>query len=181
MVALFISRLNAGAAIMETIPNQPSPALLIRLCRVDDVPRILEIRTKTFQHFAPASYSPTEVENLLGDIKESDLLELIDHESLFVAEIEGQVVGCGGWLGDSVRDMYVSPEITKQGIGTRLLDALEADFQKRTGKSVFQAGVILYARPFYEKNGYEFLEIAYDWDGSQYNRMQKHFALSPGR
>jgi GNAT superfamily N-acetyltransferase len=148
--------------------------LLIRLCRAEDIPRILEIREMTFKHFAPAAYSRKEVETLLADIKESDLLELINHESLFAAEINGQVVGCGGWFGDSVRHMYVSPEITKQGIGTRLLDVLEEDFQKRTHKSVIKAGVILYARPFYEKNGYEFLEIAYDWDGSKFNQMQKH-------
>ena len=94
-----------------------------------------------------------------------------------MAEKDQQIAGCGGWLDDSVRHMYVSPEITKQGIGTRLLKVLEEDFEKRTHKSVIKAGVILYARPFYEKNGYEFLNIDTDWDGSKFNRMQKRLTF----
>lgn|GEM_PF-2057707 len=153
--------------------NNHSTELVIRLCRLEDIPRILEVREKTFQYFAPASYSPKEVETLLDDINELELIEMIEHKSLFVAEKEKQIVGCGGWLADSVRHMYVSPETTKQGIGTRLLNVLEEDFKTRTHKSVIKAGVILYARPFYEKNGYEFLGIDTDWDGSKFNRMQK--------
>jgi GNAT superfamily N-acetyltransferase len=154
-------------------PSKNASETFIRLCRVEDIPRILEIRTATFKHFAPTAYSPEEVETLLADINEADLIQMIEDKSLFVAEKDQQVVGCSGWSGDSVRHMYVSPELTKQGIGTRLLSVLEEDFKTRTHKSVIKAGVILYARPFYERNGYEFIEIAFDWDGSQFNRMQK--------
>jgi GNAT superfamily N-acetyltransferase len=69
--------------------------------------------------------------------------------------------------------MYVSPEETKKGIGSALLRVLEEDYKNRTRNSIIKAGVILYARPFYEKNGYEFLKIDTDWDGSKFNRMQK--------
>jgi GNAT superfamily N-acetyltransferase len=162
---------------MENKSNSNLTELFIRLCRLEDIPRILEIREKTFKHFAPASYSPKEVETLLADINEVELIKMIDHKSLFVAEKEHQVVGCGGWFDDSVRHMYVSPEITKQGIGTILLKVLEEDFKKRTHKLVIKAGVILYARPFYERNGYEFLNIDTDWDGSIFNRMQKRLTF----
>jgi GNAT superfamily N-acetyltransferase len=69
--------------------------------------------------------------------------------------------------------MYVSPEKTKKGIGSSLLRVLEADYKDRTRNTIIKAGVILYARPFYERNGYEFLKIDIDWDGSKFNRMQK--------
>jgi len=158
---------------MDNKADRHSTEIFIRLCRPEDISRILEIREQTFKHFAPASYSPKEVETLLGDIQESALIEMIEHQSLFVAEQARQVVGCGGWFGDSVRHMYVSPKMTKQGIGTKLLKALEDDFSKRTQKSIIKAGVILYARPFYERNGYEFLSLDTDWDGSTFNQMQK--------
>ncbi|GHO90585.1 hypothetical protein KSF_006330 [Reticulibacter mediterranei] len=147
--------------------------LLIRPCLLDDIPRILDIRKRTFLHFAPSVYSTKEVKTLLEDINISELEEMIENKSLFVAEENHKIVGCGGWFGESVRHMYVSPEETKKGIGSSLLRVLEEDYKHRTCNSVIKAGVILYARPFYERNGYEFLRIDTDWDGSKFNRMQK--------
>ena len=166
---------------VETMKNKTDkslPNLDIRLCELKDISQILKIRKITFSHFAPASYSPKEVRTLLSDIDESELRDMINNKSLFIAEINHQIVGCGGWLGDSVRHMYVSPKITKQGIGSALLKILEKDYKVRTKKSIIKAGVILYARPFYEKNGYEFLKEDKDWDGSRFNRMQKRFGHS---
>jgi ribosomal protein S18 acetylase RimI-like enzyme len=148
-------------------------ALLIRPGQLNDIPQIVEIRKRTFLHFAPSAYSPKEVQTLLEDINIADLEEMIGNKSLFVAEEDHKIVGCGGWLGESVRHMYVSPAETKKGIGSALLRALEEDYKNRTRNSIMKAGVILYARPFYEKNGYEFLQIDTDWDGSKFNRMQK--------
>ena len=147
--------------------------LVIRLCQLDDIPQILEIRKRTFLHFAPSVYSPKEVKTLLEDIKIAELEEMIENKSLFVAEENHKIVGCGGWFGESVRHMYVSPEEAKKGIGSSLLRVLEEDYKNRTNNSIIKAGVILYARPFYERNGYEFLKIDIDWDGSKFNRMQK--------
>jgi ribosomal protein S18 acetylase RimI-like enzyme len=148
-------------------------ALLIRPCQLNDIPPILAIRKRTFSHFAPSAYSPQEVQTLLEDINISELEEMIENKSLFVAEENHTIVGCGGWFGESVRHMYVSPEETQKGIGSALLRVLEEDYKNRTRNSIIKAGVILYARPFYEKNGYEFLKIDTDWDGSKFNRMQK--------
>ncbi|QBD79474.1 GNAT family N-acetyltransferase [Ktedonosporobacter rubrisoli] len=152
---------------------QDMNTLLIRPCQLDEIPQILEIRQRIFLHFAPAVYSSKEVENLLEDFKTSELEEMIENKSLFVAEENHKIVGCGGWLGEAVRHMYVSPEETKKGIGSALLRVLEEDFKNRTNSSIIKAGVILYARPFYERNGYEFLQIDTNWDGSKFNRMQK--------
>jgi GNAT superfamily N-acetyltransferase len=147
--------------------------LLIRPCQLDDIPRILEMRKRTFLHFAPSVYSPKEVKTLLEDINISELEEMIGNKSLFVAEENHTIVGCGGWFGESVRHMYVSPEETKKGIGSSLLRVLEEDYENRTTNSIIKAGVVLYARPFYEGNGYEFLKIDTAWDGSKFNSMQK--------
>jgi predicted N-acetyltransferase YhbS len=158
---------------MKNAVDQNLATLDIRLCEPEDISKILEIRKKAFSYFAPAVYSPKEVETLLSDINESELQEIVSNQSLFVAEVDGQVIGCGGWLGDSVRHLYVLPQMSKKGVGSALLKVLEKDYRKRTHKSIIKAGVILYARPFYEKNGYEFLKEDIDWDGSKLNRMQK--------
>ncbi|SRR5579883_120562 len=148
----------------------------LRLCRFDDIPSIVEMRERTFLHFAPAVYSPQEVKTLIEDIHISELEEMIAQRSFFVAEEGQRIVGCGGWLGEFVRHMYVSPEETKKGIGSALLRVLEEDYKNRTRNPLLKAGVILYARPFYEKHGYEFLRIETAWDGSKFNSMQKKFS-----
>src|SRR5687767_10882045 len=87
----------------------------IRLARVEDIPRILEIRHQTFSHFAPSAYSQAEVQLLLDDVDPSEFERMVEQASLFVAEDGAVVLGCGGWLLDALRHMYVSPESTRRG------------------------------------------------------------------
>lgn len=147
----------------------------IRLARREDIPRILEIRHHTFSHFAPSAYSQAEVQLLLDDVDPSEFVRMVEQASLFVAEDGVVVLGCGGWLLDALRHMYVSPESTRTGIGSALLRVVEPDFLARSGHDVIRAGVILYARTFYEKNGYEFVSMAADpRDGSAFYIMRKN-------
>jgi GNAT superfamily N-acetyltransferase len=146
----------------------------IRLARQEDIPRILEIRYQTFSHCAPSAYSQAEVQLLLDDVDPSEFERMVEQASLFVAEDGAVVLGCGGWLLDALRHMYVSPESTRAGIGSAPLRVVEPDFLARSGHDVIRAGVILYARPFYEKNGYQFVSLETDSrDGSQFYMMRK--------
>ena len=146
----------------------------IRLARVEDIPRILEIRHQTFSHFAPSAYSQAEVQLLLDDVDPSEFERMVGQANLFVAEEGAVVLGCGGRLLDALRHMYVSPESTRRGIGSALLRVVEPDFSARSGHDAIRAGVILYARPFYERNGYEFVSLETDpRDGSQFYMMRK--------
>ncbi len=54
--------------------------LTIRLCQLNDISHILDIRKNTFLHFAPSAYSPKEVESLIDDIKTSELVEMVDNK-----------------------------------------------------------------------------------------------------
>ena len=153
----------------------PSTTFFIRLCKPDDIAEVLEIRRTTFSFFAPETYSPKEVETLLLDVDELELYRIVENKSLFVAERGDRVVACGGWMESSVRHMYVLPEKTRQGIGSALLETLENDYRERTQRATIEAGSVLYAREFYEKNGYDVLGVEYDWDGSRFYRMSKVF------
>ena len=53
----------------------------------------------------------------------------------------------------------------ERGIGALLTKHAEADYRTRTGHGAIDAGVILYARGFYEKCGYDVLSKAKAWDG----------------
>lgn len=78
--------------------------------------------------------------------------------SVYVAEIEGSVVG----FGDLTRDGYLHmlyARVDRQGwgIGSRLLAALETEAQSR-GMSVLRTYASITARPFFERRGYRCLE-----------------------
>src|SRR4051794_17618038 len=94
---------------------------------------------------------------------------------MFVCKSSGAILGTAGWKNENIRHVYVRPDLSKQGIGTTLLCHVEGNFRTRTQKPFIRAGVSLYARNFYEKNGFRVLSRERDWDDSEYYQMQKDF------
>jgi len=128
----------------------------IEHAREADVPRLLEIRYAAFSRHAPSAYSPEEGDTLLGDVDEDELRDMTRN-----------------WKDANLRHVYVDPDHTRQGIASRLLHHVEADFQSRTGADQIKAGVALHAEPFYVANGYQLIMQARAWDGSEYLEMVK--------
>ena len=151
---------------------QVAPIEIAHAARAD-IPRLLEIRHAAFSAHVPAFYSEQEVQTLLDDVDESELAEMIDASQLFVARIEGAIVGLAGWKDDRIRHVYVAPGYERQGIGTQVLARAEDDFRNRTNADEVKAGVGLQAELFYVANGYELSRRLKDWDGSDYLEMTK--------
>ena len=145
----------------------------IRLANRSDLGRIIEIRHNAFSRMAPSTYTRAEVETLLDDYTEAEFLEMISDKRLFVTAIDGVIRGTAGWAGTHIRHVYVDPDFFGLGIGTELVTCAEADYQERTHQDFIHAGVILYARWFYEKCGYTLVVRAKAWDGSAYWHMRK--------
>ena len=151
----------------------------IARARDTDLERVLEIRYAAFSRHAPSAYSPTEVQTLLADVEETELQEMIARGQLFVARHSQRIVGVAGWKGADLRHVYVDPNCTREGIGSQLLCHVETDYLARTGAHEINAGVVLYAEPFYRANGYELIQRAIAWDGSAYLQMRKRLSNSP--
>lgn len=107
--------------------------------------------------------------------------QLIEDQSYFVIECDGQIAGCGGWSyretlygGDSapgrntalldplrqaakIRAMYTHPKFTRRGVGRLILSLCEDAAQKagfkRAEMMATMAGV-----PLYKACGYEIIE-----------------------
>jgi GNAT superfamily N-acetyltransferase len=138
-----------------------------------DLGRLREIRHAAFSAHAPGAYSPEEVENLLGDLDEAELADMINEHQLFVAVADGEIRGLAGWRGINLRHVYVTPGAERTGTGSQLVARAERDFKKRTGASEIRVGAVLYAKGFYEANGYEVLRKDIAWDGSEFFQMIK--------
>jgi GNAT superfamily N-acetyltransferase len=130
--------------------------------------------------------NPQEVESSRA-IMGLDTL-LVDDGTYFVAELDGQIVGCGGWSrrntlygGDHtagrvaalldpateparVRAMYTDPDFTRRGVGKAILDAAEAAAAKE-GFKVAQLAATMSGLPLYEVAGYVAVEPFIDSSG----------------
>jgi putative acetyltransferase len=73
---------------------------------------------------------------------------------IWVAEVNNRVAGWGGIHGDRLEGLYTDPDFASRGIGTELLDLLEASMRQRGIPAVF-AEASANAEQFYLRRGYE--------------------------
>ena len=127
-------------------------------------------------------YSARQIEGALREIFGVDTQLILD-ETYFIAEIDGRIVGAGGWSkrttlfgGDfskaarvdslldpakqpaRIRAFYIHPQWSRRGIGSKILDACEQAARVSGFKSVELAST-LPGVPFYLSRGYEKAEV----------------------
>jgi GNAT superfamily N-acetyltransferase len=114
--------------------------------------------------------------------------QLIDDETYFVVELDGQLAGCGGWsrratlYGGShsvgrdaalldpatdparVRAMYTHPALARRGVGRLILALCEAAAVAE-GFTTLELMATLSGRPLYEAAGFEPIENVEDSSG----------------
>jgi GNAT superfamily N-acetyltransferase len=85
---------------------------------------------------------------------------LLGQGSFFVAQVHGQTVGVAGWSADGgdqsaawIRYVFVRPDVVRQGIGRRVMAAVEAS-ARANGRRVFHVWSSLNAVAFYQALGY---------------------------
>ena len=104
---------------------------------------------------------------------------LFEQGHFFVGECEsGIIAGGGSWYDDYLGHLYVDPYYSGQGWGEKLLTYLEQEYRKNTGHDYIQAEASFNARPFYESQGYIFVETGITKNNgiaSGYDLMRKTF------
>ena len=124
-------------------------SISIRLAAVEDIPALQELITASVRVLSAPYYDFGQIESALIHVFSVDS-RLIQDETYFVAESEGQIVGCGGWSkrlslfrgdqakSDQVDDLlqpvkdaarlrafYVHPEWSRRGIGRQIVTTCE--------------------------------------------------------
>ena len=148
----------------------------LRKATLEDRPRLEELIAESARGLSRSDYSPEQVEAALAGAFGVDS-ELIRDETYFVAEAEGEIVGCGGWSrrktlfgGDSqagrqsdfldpvrdsarIRAFFVRPGWARRGIGRAILERCEAEARGQG----FRSAELLATLPgerFYRALGY---------------------------
>ena len=149
----------------------------IRLATIDDIEALQELIRESVATLSAAYYSPEQIASGLSHIFGVDTQLIID-ETYFVAVVDGQIVGSGGWskrntlfggdqfkqeqidpLLDPARDaariraFYVHPRWSRKGIAGKILDACEVA-ARAAGFGTVELVATLPGEPFYSARGY---------------------------
>jgi GNAT superfamily N-acetyltransferase len=154
--------------------------LSIRLASPFDVPALNEMIALSVRGLSKTFYTQDQIESAIKYIFGVDT-QLIADGTYYIAELNGVIVGCGGWSkrntlygGDQhkdqedpllspdrdaarIRAFFVHPDYARRGIGRQIIDVCEMAANAE-GFTRFELGATLPGVPLYKRVGYEPVE-----------------------
>ena len=106
-------------------PKNKGQNFMIRVANQRDMPQIIDTQLKSLAILANRDYYPHQLQALLASKNcQRPRLEII-----FVAEIEQKIVGFAALdpKTNSLAGLFVNPDYTRQGIGTKLIQTIEQE------------------------------------------------------
>ena len=152
--------------------------LRIRLATAADIPALQQLIRESVNALSAEHYSAPQIASALSHVFGVDS-QLIQDETYFVAEVDDEIVGSGGWSkrktlfgGDQaksettdplldpkteaarIRAFYVHPRWSRRGIGSRILESCEGA-ARQAGFTRVELVATLPGEPLYLARGYE--------------------------
>lgn len=126
----------------------------IRQSQPEDLEKILEIQASSLKTLT-SSYDSRQIESL---VRSQGSARLLKNEIAVVAECKNEIIGFASVLiqQSQITGVYVHPHFMRQGIGTRLLEAVEK-IALNHGTKVIYVTSSLPAVNFYQARGYKFI------------------------
>jgi len=154
--------------------------LTTRPATLTDIPQLQQLIALSVSNLSIGYYTPQQIESSIKHIFGIDTQLIIDG-TYYIAEMDGVIVGCGGWSkrntlygGDQhkaiedplldpktdaarIRAFFVHPGYARRGIGTHLMNVCE-NAARENGFTSFELGATLPGVPLYKTMGYTELE-----------------------
>ena len=124
-----------------------------RLAKPEDASSLHDIRRRSIVELAPPTMPRADAQAWASQLTLAGMERKLRELEVWVAELDGTVVGWGAIRGDRLEGLYAAPEFAGQGIGAGLLDMLEGLMRAREFPSV-RAEASSNARDFYLRRGY---------------------------
>ena len=152
----------------------------IRRATSEEIPALERLIAASVRALSVDYYSSAQIESALVHVFGVDT-QLIADGTYFAAELDGQIVGCGGWSkrktlfgGDQakagadnlldpkteparIRAFFIHPDFARRGIGKRIIEACETAAQT-AGFRQLELAATLPGEPMYLAVGYQVLE-----------------------
>ncbi|MDI9469859.1 MAG: GNAT family N-acetyltransferase [Bacillota bacterium] len=151
----------------------------IRRFEEKDAEEVSALIVYTLRTSNSKDYSSEYIENEVKALQPADILRRAAWMHLYVACVEGRIVGCGG-IGSywgradesSLFTIFVLPEYQGQGIGRVIVETLEEDeYFLRAVRIEVPASIT--ATPFYLKMGYGYKHGVSEPDDEGLLRLEK--------
>jgi GNAT superfamily N-acetyltransferase len=153
-----------------------SGSLVIRPATLADIDPLRQLQAAAMRALGAGHYTPEQVNAAVRYVCMPDR-GLIEDGTYLIAELDGRLVGCGGWslrrkacAGPAdrqtdaerldpvteptpIRAMFTAPDVARQGVGRAILAAAE-DAARAAGFSRARLGATLSGEAFYRRSGY---------------------------
>ena len=132
-----------------------SANFIIREATITDADAICRVHIAAIRELCSADYDVKTIAGWLANKDEDKykhaMIEL--GEDMFVAEIDGTIVGFASLLEDCIRALFIRPDAGRQGVGAALLSAVE-DYAAGMGHGSLTLSSTLTAVGFYQAHGW---------------------------
>ena len=137
----------------NNIRGQATMGAVYRRAMHEDASRLHDVRRRSILELAPPTMSKAAAQAWAAPLTPVGMEQKLRELEVWVAELDGGVVGWGPIRGDVLEGLYVAPESAGQGVGAGLLDMLEGRIRDR-GFHCVRAEASANARDFYFRRGY---------------------------
>ncbi len=129
--------------------------MIIREATVDDAREIWKLHMRSVRRLCSTDYAPEQIEAWVNHRTLDEYRERIKRHHCYVAESDSKVVGYARFdpTTSELCSVFVDPDCTRQGVGTRLVSEACGDAVSR-GTEYFWLDASLTAVPFYESVGF---------------------------
>ncbi|UWU12774.1 GNAT family N-acetyltransferase [Rhizobium sullae] len=134
--------------------------LQIRAAHADDASAISDVIVTALRESNAKDYPPAVIERIEQNFSPTAVLALIGRRKVFVAVSGRRVIGTASLEGDVVRTVFVSPASQGQGVGRRLMAAVE-DSAREVGMETLSVPSSVTAEQFYAGLGYRAIRESY--------------------
>jgi N-acetylglutamate synthase-like GNAT family acetyltransferase len=101
-------------------------------------------------------YPPHVIAAVAENFSPERVATLLTTRQVYVAVVDGAIVGTASLDGGAIRSVYVDPVYQRRGIGTQLMDILENTAREQSIAAIGVPSSIT-AEGFYRKRGYVFV------------------------
>jgi GNAT superfamily N-acetyltransferase len=146
------SRLWARPDLPWAAPMTPRDAIEIRPATADDAAAICRVAIRTLRATNARDYSAPVIATLVAGFAPRRIAAFINRP-FYVAIAHGAIVGTANLDGVEARAVFVDPDHQGQGIGARLMAAIE-ELARTKAVTTLQVQSSIIAEGFYRKLGY---------------------------
>jgi len=127
--------------------------LTIRQAHSDDAQAISRVIVEAVRKSNGQDYPASVIESVVANFTPERLIELLEQRLVFVAVLDGKIVGTGALDGNAVRSLFITPAQQRKGIGQALMSRIEKAALERCVEALLVPSSLT-AESFYARLGY---------------------------